>query len=60
MATLGVPTFRYILYAPVTYLALVFALFYIITGIRIARVPPESAAPERVPLKRNNRRRGRR
>ena len=49
VATLGVPTFRYILYAPMTYLALVFALFYIITGIRIARVPPEGAAPESVP-----------
>ncbi|GGK18071.1 Na+/H+ antiporter NhaC [Caldalkalibacillus thermarum] len=35
--TLGVPTVDYILYAPLTYLGLVFALFYIITGYKIAR-----------------------
>lgn len=47
VATLGVPTFQYILYAPMTYLALVFALFYIVTGVRIARVSPESVPSER-------------
>ncbi|MFA1822893.1 Na+/H+ antiporter NhaC [Virgibacillus oceani] len=35
--TLGVPTAEYILYAPLTYLALIFGLIYIFTGMGIAK-----------------------
>lgn len=35
--TLNIPTAQYILYAPMTYLGIVFALFYIFTGIGIAK-----------------------
>ncbi|UCZ51439.1 Na+/H+ antiporter NhaC [Bacillus shivajii] len=35
--TLGVPTLEYIIYAPMTYLALVFGLIYILTGFKIAK-----------------------
>ncbi len=36
-STLGVPTGEYILYAPMTYLGLVFGLLYMITGYKIAK-----------------------
>lgn len=39
--TLEVPTMDYFLYAPMTYLGLVFSLFYIFTGIAIARTQPD-------------------
>lgn len=35
--TLDVPTMAYFLYAPMTYLGMVFSLFYIFTGVAIAR-----------------------
>lgn len=38
VGTLDVATFDYILYAPMTYLAIVFAFFYIFSGIGIAKV----------------------
>ena len=44
ISTLGVEYSHYILYAPMTYLGLVFALFYIFTGIGIAKVDPEPRA----------------
>ena len=35
MGTLGVSSFDYVLYAPITYLGVVFALIYIFTGFGI-------------------------
>jgi NhaC family Na+:H+ antiporter len=39
--TLGVPTGEYILYAPLTYLGMVFLVIYNLTGFRIAKRPAE-------------------
>lgn len=44
ISTLGIDYSHYILYAPMTYLGLVFALFYIFTGIGIAKADPEPLA----------------
>ncbi|KAB7707087.1 Na+/H+ antiporter NhaC [Bacillus aerolatus] len=40
-STLNVPTGQFILYTPVVYLAVVFALIYIFTGFGIAKADPE-------------------
>ncbi|MDR1510198.1 MAG: Na+/H+ antiporter NhaC [Synergistaceae bacterium] len=39
--TLGVPTGEYIMYAPLTYLGMVFLVIYDITGVKIWRKPAE-------------------
>ena len=39
--TLEVPTMDYFLYAPMTYLGMVFSLFYAFTGIAIAKADPD-------------------
>lgn len=38
--TLDIPTMKYVLYAPMCYLGMVLSLFYIFTGIAIARTNP--------------------
>lgn len=43
-STLGVATGEYILYAPLTYLGMVFLAFYNLTGFKIATVPKGDAA----------------